>query len=323
MSGCSVATMSCFFGRSGSGAVPIGDDSGEAGVAQPPEPQGAVQGTPVIALLDGMPLTGHVLLDGRLVVDDPDGYEDAYQAAERSHGTAMASLICHDDLDVGGRRSRSRFTSADHATAPLVRWPLRRGGAGGCSTGGPGPPGSGSAVRRRRWGAACVARCSRGEPVDRRSSACVREGDERLGAIARLAVVEVRRPVRRERWESCPGDLAGRVDTRRWGASLEERERLVISAVAKDTRNRRLLSPAETLNGLTVGAVHVDGSGPGPNRLVDPVGVGMPNVVSAHGPGYRRAIKPEIQLPGGRQMLTEDPAPPVGTTVSAAGYVVA
>ena len=41
----------------------------------------------------------------------------------------------------------------------------------------------------------------------------------------------------------------------------------------------------------------------------------MPNVVSAHGPGYRRAIKPDIQLPGGRQMLTEDPAPPAGTTV--------
>ena len=76
------------------------------------------------------------------------------------------------------------------------------------------------------------------------------------------------------------------------------RQRMVISALAKDTRNRRLLSPAETLNGVTVGAVHADNSGQGPNILVDPSATGLPSVISAHGPGYRRAIKPDIQLPG-------------------------
>ena len=70
-------------------------------VTQPPESERAVEGTPVIALFDGMPLTGHVLLDGRLDVDDPDGYEDAYQAAERSHGTAMASLVLRQSTIFG------------------------------------------------------------------------------------------------------------------------------------------------------------------------------------------------------------------------------
>jgi hypothetical protein len=38
-------------------------------------------------------LAGHRLLSReRLVVDDPDGYERVYQAKERVHGTAMASL---------------------------------------------------------------------------------------------------------------------------------------------------------------------------------------------------------------------------------------
>ena len=60
------------------------------------------QGDPVVALLDGLPLTGHRLLDGRLVVDDPDGYETAYQARDRFHGTAMASLVCHGELDEKG-----------------------------------------------------------------------------------------------------------------------------------------------------------------------------------------------------------------------------
>ncbi len=297
-------------------AVPIGDDSAEVGVAQPPEPQGAVEGTPVIALLDGMPLTGHVLLDGRLVVDDPDGYEDAYQAAERSHGTAMASLICHDDLDVGGtavakpvyvrpimqprRWFDGRFVEAvpdDVLPVDVVHRAVVRlfDGEGGEPPASPG-------VR--------VVNLSIGDPARafvREMSAWARLLDWLSWKYGVLFVVSAGNHVREISLdESRPGVRA---------LPLEERERLVISAVAKDTRNRRLLSPAETLNGLTVGAVHMDGSGPGPNHLVDPVGAGMPNVISAHGPGYRRAIKPEIQLPGGRQMLTEDRAPPVGTTV--------
>lgn len=71
------------------------DDLREEG--QPDLPQGE----PIVGLFDGLPLTGHRLLDGRLIVDDPDGYESAYQARERVHGTAMASLICHGDLDAG------------------------------------------------------------------------------------------------------------------------------------------------------------------------------------------------------------------------------
>ena len=42
--------------------------------------------------------------------------------------------------------------------------------------------------------------------------------------------------------------------------------------------------------------------------MVDPyIDTDRPNVVSAHGPGYRRAIKPDILLPGGRQFLAEKP----------------
>ena len=64
-------------------------------------PQRPPNGKPIVALLDGLPLIGHRLLDGYVIVDDPDEFESAYQARERVHGTAMASLICHDDLDEG------------------------------------------------------------------------------------------------------------------------------------------------------------------------------------------------------------------------------
>ena len=55
-------------------------------------------GHPIVALLDGLPLQNHAMLQNRLVVDDPLGWEDGYAAADRLHGTAMASLIIHGDL---------------------------------------------------------------------------------------------------------------------------------------------------------------------------------------------------------------------------------
>ena len=90
----------------------------------------------------------------------------------------------------------------------------------------------------------------------------------------------------------------------------EQREREVLRSVAEDTRNRRLLSPAETLNGLTIGALHQDEWAGKNGRLVDPFAYpGVPSVVSAHGPGYLRAIKPDAFFPGGRQWLREKPHP--------------
>ena len=73
-----------------------------------------------------------------------------------------------------------------------------------------------------------------------------------------------------------------------------------------------MLSPSETLNGLTVGAVHSDSSEvPDGSRLINPFdGNGFPSVVSAHSPGYRRFVKPDLLLPGGRQPLAEK----MGTT---------
>ena len=86
-----------------------------------------------------------------------------------------------------------------------------------------------------------------------------------------------------------------------------ERASAVFNALAADTRKRTLLSPSETLNGLTIGAVHSDLSEPPEGyRLINPFnGNAFPSVVSAHGPGNRRSVKPEVMLPGGRQSLAE------------------
>ena len=89
-------------------------------------------GAPVVALFDGMPLTGHRLLDNRVIVDDPDGYEAAYQAHERMHGTAMASLICHGEISTRvatpqrSRCTRGRSCNPGEVTVDTSWRPFRR-----------------------------------------------------------------------------------------------------------------------------------------------------------------------------------------------------
>jgi len=298
-------------------AVAIGEETDKIASPQMLDSRHPAEGTPVIALLDGMPLTQHVLLNGRLVVDDPDEYEDAYQARERCHGTTMASLICHDDLD-----SQEASLSRPIYVRPIMQ--PRRGFDDGSFV---------EAVPEDVL------------PVDLVHRAIVRmldgEGGEPPVApgvrIVSLSIGDPARPFLREMsgwarlldWLSWKYDLLFIVSagnhtqkislearaTGLQGLSAEERQRLVISALANDTRNRRLLSPAETINGVTVGAVHMDASSPGPNRLVDPLTPGMPSVISAHGPGYRRSIKPDIHLPGGRQLLSGDPTSQAETIV--------
>ena len=85
-------------------------------------------------------------------------------------------------------------------------------------------------------------------------------------------------------------------------ATPEERQAAVIRAVAADARNRRLLSPAEAMNVLTVGSLDDDDSEPDPKTdwSLAYESPGLPSPLNAQGMGYRRSIKPEIMAPGGR-----------------------
>ena len=88
-----------FFRASGQMSSSLPNDLREQDEQALPEEQPV--GLPVVALLDGLPLQAHRRLQGRLIVDDPDGFELDYPAATRRHGTAMASLILHGALAEG------------------------------------------------------------------------------------------------------------------------------------------------------------------------------------------------------------------------------
>jgi len=271
-------------------------------------PEALPAGNPLIALFDGLPLTRHRSLEGRIVVDDPDGYETDYPAGDRKHGTAMASLICRGDLNETGSplprpvyvrpilRPRRDLDGGSWESIPedvlpvdLVHRAVRRL----FETEGDEPP-TAPTVRVINLSIGDPAR-----PLDLGMSPWARLLDWLSWRYNVLFVVSAGNHPRNIELEVPRTGLRDLTD--------EEREAAVIRAIAADTRHRRLLSPAETLNGLTVGAAHADSAGSAPSpHLLDPfVRMGIPSTVSAHGPGYRKAIKPEVLLPGGRQFLSE------------------
>lgn len=284
---------------------------------------------PIVALFDGLPLAGHHWLQSWLEIDDPDDYEAHYLAEERKHGSGMASLICHGELD-----NPAEPLSRKLYVRPILK--PRRGFNGLFEENIPDDVLPVDLIHR------AVRRLYEPEGTQPPAAPSVR--------IINLSVCDPARPLengmsswaRLLDWLSYKYNVlfvvsAGNhlhdivLDVPRDGLthlSPHDRLKTVVRAIAADTRHRRLLSPAETVNGLTVGADHVDASTPYPNPdLIDPFplataqtpaasgmlagssqpngSANLPSTISAHGPGYRRSIKPDISLPGGRQFHRE------------------
>lgn len=286
----------------------VGSERGED--LSPPQVSGPL-GEPVVALFDGMPLQNHRRLAGRLVVDDPDGIEAQYAAGERVHGTAMASLILHGDLDRNeaplGRRlyvrpilqpddrmwrsPRPEAVTESILVVDLVHRAVRRLFA---SAGGEAPVAP----------QVCVINLSigiRDRPFDNALSPLARLLDLLAWEHRLLFIVSAGN-------HSHSIELPmSRTEMRQLMLKPSELEAAVVRAVAADARHRRLLSPAEAVNAVTIGAVHQDHSTA--EILADVhlpfVGQELPSVVNAQGMGYRRGIKPDVLLPGGRVTVRE------------------
>ena len=288
-------------------ALPISIDAPNAYTVENNWQSDLAEGDPTIALLDGLPLAGHRQLEGRLSIDDPDSFEEFYQAHERVHGTSMASLICHGDLNLSDsslktkvymrpimrpqRGFEGRFVEAipeDVLSLDLIHRTVRRmyEGDGDESPAAPN-------VRIIN-----LSVCNRARPFAQEMSAWARLLDWLSWKYKVLFIVSAGNHFQ---------DIVINTPRNEFEKlSAEQLERAVIRAIAADSRNRRLLSPGETMNGVTVGAVHRDASSLEQSYLIDPFADEcIPSVVSAQGPGFRRSIKPDILLPGGRQLLSK------------------
>ena len=266
-------------------------------------------GEPVIAALDGLPLANHQLLKGRLIVDDPDNLESSYNANERVHGTSMTSLIVHGDLNdrlqpLGRlvyvrpimqpipndfRTPRREHIPDDVLLVDLIHRSVKRIFEGDGSEGPVAP-----SVR--------VINLSIGDPCRQflqSMSPVARLLDWLSFTYAVLFVVSV-------------GNQSGAIQlgisrTEFETSDPQKQETAVVKSLFSDVRNRRLLSPAESINGLTVGSVQYDSAPFIPvGNGFNPFRQNFPSPVSTFGSGYRRAIKPDMVFPGGRVLYQED-----------------
>jgi hypothetical protein len=273
---------------------------------------GSPTGEPRAAMLDGVPLARHVALDGRLVIDDPDDLASFYTAAQQRHGTAMASLIIHGPADVPGRAishplyvrpvlrpdpffSEVETFPQDGLLVDLIHRSIRRifEGEGGHAAVAP---------------TVTVINLSLGDPG--------RTFVRRMSPLARLVD-----------WFAHKYNVVIVVSAGNHGgaatfpvvsaANVSEAGKLAVEAMKslhETVRERRLLAPAEAINAITVGATHSDGvpARSLPTTVIDALPGGVPANYCSVGFGYRRAVKPEVFLPGGRELF-QRPVPTSGS----------
>lgn len=288
-------------------SAPIGDDEKVASVSVGQAP--AMQGAPVAALLDGFPLQNHPLLAGRLTVDDPDNFEADYKANERSHGTSMASLIVLGELDgarvpIGSplyvrpimrpdpddfRDPRAESTPRDQLLIDLVHRAVVRLYE---------PPAVAPSIR--------VINLSIGDSnrvFDRALSPWARLIDWLSVKYNVLFVVSAGNDA--SHLTLSLGNLGE--------LTLDQQRAAMMAAVLSPSRARQFLAPAEALNAVTVGAAHSDGAtyATAAGRL-DLLPNGALACYSRGGRGFRRAVKPDILMPGGRALRLVPPVPQQG-----------
>ena len=278
-----------------------GEPEGADGQPTPPD-AGIASRSPVAALLDGLPIQNHARLAGRLVIDDPDDLEPTYPVDRREHGTAMASLIIHGDLN--------------RAEAPLPRpllvLPIME----------PTDHDSERTLDNRLL-----------VDVVYRAVRRIKEGDGEQPASApsviliNFSIGDQWRPFARVMsplgrlldylayryrllFFVSAGNILDSITVPDFNTSQEiedaspdDREKAILAALNNNKSQRTLFSPAEAINILTIGAAHAGSAFNGglPPTLIDPFTDGeLPNVASATGLGYRKTVKPELLLEGGR-----------------------
>ena len=259
-----------------------------------------LNGDPIAAIFDAVPLSQHPRLAGTLSIDDPFDLE-GQAVGIRRHGTAMASAVVYGDINAAWKRPLERrvhFVNMLYATADAAapeRFPdllpadmFER------------------AVLAMRTGEAPTAQrvlivnASLGDankPFAGRLSGWARVVDHLAATYGILFVISAGN-------HHAPLETLGMTASAFEALDPAERVRVALRASAKQLTTRRVLAPAEAINAITVGSLHADQFTypyPLPAYNLDVwADTGLCSVSSALGPGHNGATKPEILAPGGR-----------------------
>ncbi len=261
---------------------------------------------PIIALFDGLPQERHPLLNGLLTIDDPDNFTSSYQITDRQHGTSMASLITRGDLsdDIESLPTHKIYVR------PIMKpYPNLQGTREYI-------PDDILLVDKIHEAVRRLYESEAGQVA-----ASVRVINLSIGIGARMYYNMISPLAKLLDWLSFkysvlfivsagnhPEDIDLGVSFDAYKAlSIEQRDARMIRLLNKNTRNLRLLSPAESINALTVGSLFTDESvwAENPRQLL-PCSNVMPSPISSMGRGINNSIKPDIIYSGGRSVLFEN-----------------
>ena len=266
-------------------------ESSPAGIAP------GVLGEPILALFDGVPVANHRLLANHVRIDDPFDLVPDALVAQRHHGTAMASLIIHGDRNraepslprqihvVPVMGNGDRFP-ADRLVVDLIFLAATR--------------------LRETAPEVLIVNLSLGNerrPFHGQLSAWARLLDRLAQRLGLLFIVSAGN--QKEQF-GVPAFATGIAFEE---ASALDRATATVVALNNIAADRRVLSPAETVNGVTVGACNDDAVTPAERALartlIDPFPEHRTsNPSSGLGPGFANAVKPDILMPGAREHLS-------------------
>ncbi|MES2036672.1 MAG: S8 family peptidase [Pseudomonadota bacterium] len=274
------------------------DASPDVPVSGPKFPDRPTTRQCITALLDGYPVSAHAALANRISIHEVDVTSEDVPAASRNHGTAMASLIIHGDLQTQ--------TANGALERPVALIPVLAG-LGNKETTPKGKLPIGviyralkTLVESRETPALAKITvvnhsiCDTYAPFVRRPSPWATLLDHFSYNHQLLFIISAGNIT-----ESFP--VSEYADLNEFNsASPVEREAALLNAINGAKATRGIFSPAEAINGVTVGALHIDGS-VAPKSVIDPYPtLEMTNLASATGFGVNRSLKPDLVEQGGR-----------------------
>lgn len=263
-------------------------------------------GDAVVAVFDGMPMQNHRLLRGRVIIDDPDDYATGYESKYRVHGTSMVSLAIYGDI----KRNDTPIST------PVYVRPILRPKQSGFDEITEGVPDDSMfidvlhrAVKRMMKGEGQesatapntkVINLSIGDPV--------RQLAVTMSPIARLLdflaykykilfIISAGNHPEIVNFIDKPFDELKSLN-------IIQRSNIFGETIKDNQRNLKILAPAESLNGLTIGALYDDFTNVNEtDRFIWAVDRGLPSPISAIGKGYRSIITPDLFYYGGREFV--------------------
>lgn len=258
---------------------------------------------PVIALFDGLPQENHPFLKGLLIVDDPDNYSGYYTVFDRKHGTSMASLIAHGDLGKIIHQVSHRI---------YVRPIMKSASFGGDIS-----------IERIPEDILLVDKIH--EAVLRlfvseagRAAPNVQVINLSIGISTRIFYNSMSPLARLLDWLSYKYKVlfivsaGNHADIIEMGIKFGEFKKLpvkernihAVKYLDNNARHLRLLSPAESINALSVGATYEDNTAFSEDaRQILFCSDGFPSPYSSLGRGLNNSVKPDVVYKGGRNTL--------------------